>query len=87
MTALVKSIHPDLVSDIALTSSFGHSLFPRGAMLSGHLQESKDPGHFVGKGWLQIEFDRIILPGAEVLPLEAKIIAAAPVLKQAGGHP
>ena len=74
-------------------SSFGHSLFPRGAMLSGHLQESKDPGHFVGKGWLQLEFDRIILPGAEVLPLEAKIIAA-PHLKtdktgkiRGGGHP
>ena len=74
-------------------AAFGHSLFPRGAMLSGHLQESKDPGHFVGKGWLQIEFDRIILPGAEVLPLEAKIVAA-PHLKtdktgkiRGGGHP
>jgi len=74
-------------------SSFGHSLFPRGAMLSGHLQEYKDPGHFVGKGWLQIEFDRIILPGADVLPLAAKIIAA-PHLKtdrdgkiRGGGHP
>lgn len=61
-------------------SSFGHSLFPRGAMLSGHLENSKDPGHFFGKGWLQLEFDRIILPGAEVIPLSAKIIAA-PKLK------
>jgi hypothetical protein len=74
-------------------SSFGHSLFPRGAMLSGHLQEYKDPGHLVGKGWLQLEFDRIILPGADVLPLAAKIIAA-PHLKtdrdgkiHGGGHP
>ena len=74
-------------------SSFGHSLFPRGAMLSGHLQEYKDPGHFVGKGWLQLEFDRIILPGADVLPLAAKIVAA-PHLKtdrdgkiRGGGHP
>ena len=74
-------------------SSFGHSLFPRGAMLSGHLQDSKDPGHFVGKGWLELEFDRIILPGAEVLPLAAKIIAT-PHLKtdregkiRGGGHP
>jgi hypothetical protein len=57
-------------------NSFGHSVFPRGAMLSGHLAESKDPGHFVGKGWLQLEFDRIILPNAEVMPLAAKIIAA-----------
>jgi hypothetical protein len=74
-------------------NSFGHSVFPRGAMLSGHLAESKDPGHFVGKGWLQLEFDRIILPGAEVMPLAAKIIAA-PHLKtdkegklHGGGHP
>ena len=74
-------------------NTFGHSVFPRGAMLSGHLAESKDPGHFVGKGWLQIEFDRIILPGAEVMPLAAKIIAA-PHLKtdkegklHGGGHP
>src|ERR1700685_4354722 len=27
--------------------SFGHSVFPRGAMLGGHLQDSKDPGRFV----------------------------------------
>ena len=55
-------------------SSFGHSLFPRGAMLSGHLQESKDPGHFVGKGWLQLSFDRIGLADNDV-PLSAKVIA------------
>jgi hypothetical protein len=57
-------------------SSFGHSVFPRGAMLSGHLQDYKDPGHFVGKGWMQVEFDRVVLPNAEVLPLSAKIISA-----------
>jgi hypothetical protein len=78
---------------LGAVAAFGRPVFPRGAMLSGHLQESKDPGHFVGKGWLELEFDRIILPGAEVLPLQAKIIAA-PHLKvdregkmHSGGHP
>ena len=61
---------------LGAVAAFGRPVFPRGAMLSGHLQESKDPGHFVGKGWLELEFDRIILPGAEVLPLQAKIVAA-----------
>jgi hypothetical protein len=56
--------------------SFGHSIFPRGAMLGGHLQDSKDPGRFVGKGWIQLEFDRLILPGDQVLPLAAKVISA-----------
>jgi hypothetical protein len=74
-------------------SAFGKSVFPRGAMLSGHMQDAKDPGRLVGKGWLELEFDRIILPGAEVLPLQAKIIAA-PKLKvdregkmHSKGHP
>ena len=56
--------------------AFGHSIFPRGAQLSGHLQDYKNPGHFFGKGWIDIEFDRMILPGANVLPLSAKVINA-----------
>jgi len=65
-----------LLCHLGPVSTFGHSVFPRGAMLSGHLQEYKNPGHFVGKGWLDLQFDRIILPGAEVLPISAKIISA-----------
>jgi hypothetical protein len=65
-----------LLCHLSSLSSFGHSVFPRGAMLSGHLEDYKDPGHFFGKGWIQLEFDRIILPGAEVLPLSTKIISA-----------
>lgn len=57
-------------------AAFGHSVFPRGAELSGHLQDFQNPGHFVGKGWIELDFDRIILPGAQVLPLSAKVISA-----------
>jgi len=57
-------------------AAFGRPLFPRGAELSGHLEDYKNPGHFVGKGWMQVSFDRMILPGAQVLPLSAKVISA-----------
>ena len=53
---------------------FGHAVFPRGAYLAGHLADSKEPGHFWGKGWLKLEFDRISLPDAE-LPVPGKIVA------------
>jgi hypothetical protein len=56
--------------------TFGHSVFPRGAELGGHLQDYKAPGHFVGKGWMAIEFDRLILPNSNVLPLAAKVTSA-----------
>jgi len=54
---------------------FGRPLFPRGAMLGGHLEEAKDPGHFVGKGYMKITFDRVILPSGD-LPVPAKVIMA-----------
>jgi hypothetical protein len=64
-----------LLCHLASVSSFGRPAFPRGAMLSGHLEDYKNPGHLVGKGWLQLQFDRIILPGG-ILPIATKIIAA-----------
>jgi hypothetical protein len=54
---------------------FGRPLFPRGSMLGGHLEADKEPGHFVGKGYLKITFDRVILPNGD-LPVPAKIIQA-----------
>jgi hypothetical protein len=55
---------------------FGQTLFPRGTYIVGHLADDKDPGHFWGKGYLKIEFDRIGLPSADV-PLSAKIVAVS----------
>src|SRR5580704_3045508 len=53
---------------------FGQQAFPRGSYLVGHLEAEKDPGHFVGKGYLKLQFDRIGLPSGD-LPLDAKVIA------------
>jgi hypothetical protein len=56
-------------------ASFGRPVFPRGAYLSGRMQDYRDPGRFWGKGWIEVDFDRIILPGADALPLSAKLIS------------
>ena len=43
--------------------------------MQGHLEAAKEPGHFVGKGYLKIQFDRIGLPNTD-LPIPSKIIVA-----------
>jgi len=55
-------------------TEFGHQAFPRGSYLVGHLEAEQDPGHFWGKGYMKIVFDRIGLPEGD-MPLDAKIIA------------
>jgi hypothetical protein len=60
---------------LAAVQVFGHNVFPRGAYMGGHLEAEKEPGHFFGKGYLKVVFDRIALPNSE-FPLDAKIVAA-----------
>jgi hypothetical protein len=55
-------------------TEFGQQAFPRGSYLVGHLEAAKEPGHFWGKGYLRLQFDRIGLPTGD-LPLDAKVIA------------
>jgi hypothetical protein len=56
-------------------SEFGQQAFPRGSYLVGHLESAKDPGHFWGKGYLKLQFDRIGLPTGD-LPIDAKVIGS-----------
>ena len=54
---------------------FGQNVFPRGSYLGGHLEADKEPGHFVGKGHLKLQFDRIGFPTSDI-PVPSKVIAA-----------
>ena len=56
-------------------TEFGRQAFPRGSYLVGHLEAAQDPGHFWGKGYMKIQFDRIGLPDGD-MPLDAKVIGA-----------
>ena len=52
---------------------FGHAAFPRGSYLTGRLDNFRDPGHFTGKGWLYLEFDRLILPDTDI-PVSTRVV-------------
>lgn len=53
---------------------YGEPLIPRGSYLAGNLGDYHDPGHFVGKGWIQLEFASLILPEGSV-PVDAKLLS------------
>lgn len=53
---------------------FGCSVFPRGSQWAGRFVEYKDPGRFVGKGWIMLDFDRLILPDG-IASISARVIS------------
>src|ERR1700677_3673203 len=72
-SSATASVGDPVVCHLRGVTEFGQEAFPRGSYLVGHLEAAKDPGHFVGKGYLKLQFDRIGLPSGD-LPLEAKVI-------------
>jgi hypothetical protein len=51
----------------------GDFMLPYGAYLGGELAEFKDPGHLVGKGWMELSFDRLYV-GDTAYPIDAKVV-------------
>jgi len=75
LSSKTADIGDPVICHLAALRQFGKAVFPRGCYLGGHLEADKEPGHFVGKGYLKIEFDRIGFPDSDI-PVPSKIIAA-----------
>jgi hypothetical protein len=63
-----------ILCHIRSLAMFGRPVFPRGAYLSGRLEDFRDPGHFFGKGQLKLEFVSLTMPGGTV-PVSAKVVS------------
>ena len=50
-----------LICYAAPLREFGVSVFPRGSYFVGRLADYKNPGRIHGKGWMHLDFDRLIL--------------------------
>ena len=74
-SSATASVGDPVLCHLKSFQEFGRTVFPRGSMLAGHLEADKEPGHFVGKGYLKITFDRVIVPSGDI-PVPAKVIMA-----------
>jgi hypothetical protein len=74
-SSATADIGDPVICHLSTLREFGQNVFPRGSYLGGHLEADKEPGHFVGKGYLQLVFDRIGFPTSDV-PVPSKVIAA-----------
>src|SRR5579863_9359981 len=75
LSSATASVGDPVICHLSSLQEFGHVVFPRGSYLGGHIESYKEPGHFFGKGNLELTFDRIGLPATDV-PVPGKVIAA-----------
>lgn len=55
-------------------SRYSPFALPYGSYLVGRFEDYKDPGHFVGKGWMELAFDHMVIEPETVIPVNAKLI-------------
>jgi hypothetical protein len=75
-SSATANVGDPVVCLLSKAEELGDTVFPRGSYLAGHFESYKDPGHFVGKGYLKLEFDRLALPSGTI-PVPGKIVAVA----------
>jgi hypothetical protein len=53
---------------------YGRSVLPYDSYLVGRFEDYRDPGHFVGKGWMELRFDRMVIEPDTVIPIDARVV-------------
>ena len=61
-SSATANVGDPIVCQLSSIEEFGHVVVPRGSYLAGHLEAYKEPGHFVGRGCLKLEFEDFLRP-------------------------
>jgi hypothetical protein len=75
ISSKVMHVGDPVLCSVGHSEMYGRSVFPYGAYLVGRFEEYKDPGHFVGKGWMELKFDRMIVGNDTVIPISTRVVA------------
>ena len=88
LSSKTEEIGDPVLCQVSHVALYGRSVFPYGSYMVGRFEDYKDPGHFAGKGWMELKFERMVLPPDQVVPVAAKVVYAPkyPVDKQGRIH-
>jgi hypothetical protein len=75
ISSKVMHVGDPVLCQVGRSEMYGRSVFPYGAYLVGRFEDYKDPGHFVGKGWMELKFDRMIVGNDTVIPISTRVVA------------
>lgn len=75
LSSKTTNIGDPVLCKVGHVELYGRSTLPYGSYMVGRFEDYKDPGHFVGKGWMELKFDRMVIPPDTIIPVEARVVA------------
>jgi hypothetical protein len=74
LSSKTTAIGDPVLCQIGHAERYGRSVLPYDSYLVGRFEDYRDPGHFVGKGWMELKFDRMVIEPDTVIPIDAKVV-------------
>jgi hypothetical protein len=74
LSSKTENIGDPVLCQVSHVELYGRSTFPYGSYMVGRFEEYKDPGHFVGKGWMELKFDHMVIQPDTVIPIDARVV-------------
>jgi len=68
------AIGDPVLCQVGAAERYGRSMLPYDSYLEGRFEDYKDPGHFVGKGWMELKFDRMVIEPDTIIPIDARVV-------------
>src|SRR5580658_4526362 len=75
LSSKTTAIGDPVLCQLGHAERYGRSVLPLNSYLVGRFEDYKDPGHFVGKGWMELRFDRMVIEPNTEVPVDAKVVA------------
>jgi len=75
LSSKTTAIGDPVLCQMGHSERYGRSVLPYNSYLVGRFEDYKDPGHFIGKGWMELRFDRMVIEPDTVIPIDAKVVS------------
>jgi len=77
LSSKTAHIGDPVLCQVGHSELYGRSVFPYQSYLVGQFEDYKDPGHFVGKGWMELKFNRMVVGNDTVIPISTRVVATS----------
>ena len=74
LSSKTMGIGDPVLCQAGITTRNGSARLPFNTFLEGRFEDYKDPGHFVGKGWMELRFDRMVIEPRTIIPVSARVV-------------
>jgi hypothetical protein len=74
ISSKTTAVGDPVLCQVGHAERYGRSTLPQESYLVGRFEDYKDPGHFIGKGWMELKFDRMVIEPDTIIPIDARVV-------------